>query len=482
MANRHNNNFEIPIPLIVAAYIIHWPVGIILTILRIVSKSSSGSSSSADSGTSAAQMRSRFEAKRQEELNTQKNEAMQAELMRQRQQNYARNQSYQNQTAGRSQTVTNPYYREQTEKNTVKKAKESGAYSGLIAGGIVFAVIAGFTALFAGLAVDAFVSFLAVVGIPALIAAAFFVGAKLLKDRDVEIGRLKKIIGTKESYNLSKLASASGKSLKKVRKQLQKMIDKGEFGENAYIDLGTNNFMRNPDAEPDNPDAFDYRTVYGDLFAKKIEAEQKNGETAAEPEDDSDEARFAKILAEIRRLNNQIEDGPVSDRIDKIEGYTRHIFDYVTENPEMMPQIRTFMNYYLPTTLKLLESYSRIEKVGVAGENMKKSKEKIESILDLLVVGFEQQVDQLFRNESIDITADISVLETMMQKDGLSGKNDFDITSYLTEEAAETSGDIVEDGNEAAVSASDDEGFTDGWSDDLDNPFGGVMGLPKPKK
>ena len=476
MANRHNNNFEIPIPLIVAAYIIHWPVGIILTILRIISKSSSGSSSSADSGTSAAQMRSRFEAKRQEELNTQKNEAMQAELMRQRQQNYARNQSYQNQTAGRSQTVTNPYYREQTEKNTVKKAKESGAYSGLIAGGIVFAVIAGFTALFAGLAVDAFVSFLAVVGIPALIAAAFFVGAKLLKDRDVEIGRLKKIIGTKESYNLSKLASASGKSLKKVRKQLQKMIDKGEFGENAYIDLGTNNFMRNPDAEPDNPDAFDYRTVYGDLFAKKIEAEQKNGETAA-PEDDSDEARFAKILAEIRRLNNQIEDGPVSDRIDKIEGYTRHIFDYVTENPEMMPQIRTFMNYYLPTTLKLLESYSRIEKVGVAGENMKKSKENIESILDLLVIGFEQQIDQLFRNESIDITADISVLETMMQKDGLNGKNDFDLSAYLKEE------EVTEESGGEMLPGIPEETFTDGWSDDIgDGLEGGAMALPKPKK
>ena len=56
---------------------------------------------------------------------------------------------------------------------------------------------------------------------------------------------------------------------------------------------------------------------------------------------------------------------------------------------------------------------------------MKKSKENIESILDMLVVGFEQQVDQLFKNESIDISSDISVLETMMQKDGLSGKSDF---------------------------------------------------------
>ena len=249
------------------------------------------------------------------------------------------------------------------------------------------------------------------------------------------------------------------------------MIDRGEFGDSAYIDLGTNNFMRNPDAEPDNPDAFDYRTVYGDLFAKKIAEQQKAGESA-EPEDDSDEARFAKIIAEIRRLNDEIQDVQVSERIDRIEAHTRNIFDYVTEHPDVMPQIRTFMNYYLPTTLKLLESYSRIEKVGVAGENMKKSKENIENILDLLVVGFEQQVDQLFRNESIDITADISVLETMMQKDGLSGKNDFDITSYIKEETV----------SEPAAAVSEDEGFTDGWTDDIENPAGGAMGLPKPKK
>ena len=61
---------------------------------------------------------------------------------------------------------------------------------------------------------------------------------------------------------------------------------------------------------------------------------------------------------------------------------------------------------------------------------MKKSKENIEKTLDLLVIGFEQQVDQLFRNESIDISSDISVLETMIHKDGLSGRNDFDVKSF----------------------------------------------------
>ena len=456
MANR-NNNFDIPIPLIVLAYILYWPVGIVLTILRVVSENQK-KQNGANARQSAAQMRADFDrrmeadaARRQAEQN--RIYASERRKTREQYQTAAQNQQ---QAKKADPVVTNPYYREQIDRKAAKQAKNSGGYAGLITGGIIAAVIAGFALLFTGLVADSAITFLGVVAVPALIAAAFFIGAKLYKNREVELNRIKKIIGTKESYNLSKLASASGKSLKKIRKQLQKMIDKGEFGDSAYIDLGSNNFMRNPDASPDDPEGFDYKTVYGDLFAKKKAAE---GDTAAEePEDDSDEARFAKILAEIRRLNDQIEDGPVSERIDRIEGHTRHIFDYVTEHPEAMPQIRTFMNYYLPTTLKLLESYSRIERVGVAGENMKKSKENIESILDLLVVGFEQQIDQLFRNESIDITADISVLETMMQKDGLSGKNDFDISSYVDGYSDEVTDEISEEfGGAAAQKAPDNK-------------------------
>ena len=152
-------------------------------------------------------------------------------------------------------------------------------------------------------------------------------------------------------------------------------------------------------------------------------------------------------------MNDEIADETVSERIYRIEERTRNIFDYVTEHPEAMPQIRTFMNYYLPTTLKLLESYSRIERVGVAGENMKSSKEKIENILDLLVIGFEQQVDQLFRNESIDISSDISVLEKMMQKDGLNGKNDFDVSKF--NEYSDDISDVF--GGAAAQSATDSD-------------------------
>ena len=290
-----------------------------------------------------------------------------------------------------------------------------------------------------------------------LASGVLFLISKLFHSRDSRRARIRAIIGERESINLDKLSSASGSNVNKIKKELQKMIDKGEFGDSAYIDVGTNNFMRTPFAKPDEPAGFDYRNAYGDVLkknkrsAKKTDDKNKENESSLDNEKNakvtSDEDNFTTIINEIRHLNDEIKDEEVSDRIYEIEEHTVNIFDYVTDHPEAMPQIRTFMNYYLPTTLKLLESYRRIERVGIAGENMKKSKENIENILDLLVVGFKQQVDQLFKNEFIDISSDISVLEKMMQKDGLSGKSDFEIKNY-----SETYPKTKNDSHEEALS------------------------------
>ena len=124
MANKNNNHFQIPIPLIVFAYFVHPVVGVILTILRLVSASGS-SSSSASRQPTAAQMRSQYEAERQAVLNREKNEAMQAELNRQRQQANARNEEALRKQQGQNTgTYSNPYYQEQMAKDARKRADE----------------------------------------------------------------------------------------------------------------------------------------------------------------------------------------------------------------------------------------------------------------------------------------------------------------------------------------------------------------------
>ncbi len=411
MANKNNNvNFDIPVPIIIMAFIFCWPVGIVLTILRSLSIPVNTKTPRAGGPQKSFEQTENAGHKRKKQI--------------------------------RGKNVS----------TGAKVTRFFAIFLGILSLITTFA----FAGSSAGLSLF-LRDFLAGV-CPMLVGAASCgIASKIFSDRDTRFGRIRAIIGNRESINLTKLAAASNEKLKNVRKDVQKMIDNGEFGEYAYIDLGTNNFMRSPYAEPDEPEQFDFRKVYGDVLKreKKQEAAESSRDIPTEnivKEEDSDD--FGKIISEIRRLNDEIADIKVSDRIYKIEEHTKNIFEYVTDHPDAMPQIRTFMNYYLPTTLKLLESYSRIERVGVAGENMKKSKEKIESILDLLVIGFEQQVDQLFKNESIDISSDISVLETMMQKDGLSGKNDFDISRF-NEYTDEISDSIGMFGGAAAQSVSD---------------------------
>ena len=204
------------------------------------------------------------------------------------------------------------------------------------------------------------------------------------------------LIGDAEAFDLREIASATSLSLRRVRRDIQRMVNSGEFGECAYIDRRTDMLFRSPEA--------------AEAYRLTEQAEPAVGT----------EGGYDEILREIRRLDDEIADEAVSECIRRIEEYTRHIFAYVTEHPEKKKAIRTFMNYYLPTTLKLLTSYAKIERVGVAGENMKRSKENIESTLELLIEAFKCEVDILFRSESLDISSDIDVLETMLKKDGMS--------------------------------------------------------------
>ena len=263
--------------------------------------------------------------------------------------------------------------------------------------------------------------------------------ADLLQKRSRDLSRYAAIIGKQDSVSLMKISAATTHKLGKVKRGLQDMIDDGFFGSQAYIDHANLCFMRFPEAVPDG-------------VAEQLEKNRAHSMSSVARDLGAEEAvdmsDYDSILKKIRRLDEDIEDESVSARIRRIESITRNIFHYVGDNPQKKQQIRTFMGYYLPTTLKLLESYSRIEEVGVAGQNMRDAKDNIEKILDMLVVGFEGQMDQLFKSESLDITSDIEVLEQMMNKDGLTGKEDFRISQEYTDEISD---DLEEGGGARAV-------------------------------
>ncbi len=126
-----------------------------------------------------------------------------------------------------------------------------------------------------------------------------------------------------------------------------------------------------------------------------------------------------EMIAQIRDENSQIPDPVLSKKIDELEAISNQIFLTVTDKPEKAPQIRRFMDYYLPTVLKMLTNYRKLGEREVTGENAEKTKKSVEDAMDIVLEAFTKQHDQLYQRDMLDVTTDISVLETLMKQDGL---------------------------------------------------------------
>ena len=129
------------------------------------------------------------------------------------------------------------------------------------------------------------------------------------------------------------------------------------------------------------------------------------------------------VISDIRRLNDEIDDEGVSRRIDRIERATTGILRTIEERPDRAAEARRYMNYYLPVTLKLLESYNLMEDQSYQGKTIQSSRQRIETVLDKLADAAEAQQDKLFRAEALDVEAEIRVMETMLTSDGLIGED-----------------------------------------------------------
>ena len=150
----------------------------------------------------------------------------------------------------------------------------------------------------------------------------------------------------------------------------------------------------------------------------KAQTKQESKSTG-NPEIDKLIAERDRALGEMRRLNDSIADEVVSGQIDHLEDVTEKIIAAVVEKPAKLPQLRRFLNYYLPTTLKLLNAYDRMDASGVSGANVDGAKGKIEDIMGTICKAFDKQLDGLYGEEALDISTDITVLENMLSQEGL---------------------------------------------------------------
>ena len=124
-------------------------------------------------------------------------------------------------------------------------------------------------------------------------------------------------------------------------------------------------------------------------------------------------------IALIRRL-------AVDERINELMRVSDKIVQDAIDDPSDVPDIRKFLDYYLPTTIKLLHAYDRMSGQGIEGENLSKSMDSIEEMLDTAVDAFKKQLDSLFEDQALDIETDISVMNRMLEREGLTGDDEQD--------------------------------------------------------
>ena len=250
--------------------------------------------------------------------------------------------------------------------------------------------------------------------------ASLLLGSCAMKRRQRRFATYLRTAGKKPAVPLDYLARATDVSRRRVEKDVNLMLEKGLWGDEAYIDLGSGMLFRSQAAA----------TAYFD----KARQMQQPEEPAVQPQAAEG---YAGVLRQIRELNDRIADEAFSAKIDRIEQVSGRIFKAIEDDPAKKGASGTFLNYYLPTTLKLLENYADFEETGVSGENLSQAKSRIEATMDSIVVGFEHQLDELYRTDAMDIDSDIRVMETMLRRDTASVADDFGLGGAAAQRQSE---------------------------------------------
>ena len=220
------------------------------------------------------------------------------------------------------------------------------------------------------------------------------------------------IVGPRSNVTLDELSAASGLGKKETLKVVQSAIAHGRFGGDAYVDMATRTLV-----------------VRGAAPAAPKPAQPKTA--AKQPAKHPKEDKYQAILRQLRQANDAIPGREMSEKIDRMELVSARIFELAKQDPGKECQLTRFMDYYLPTALKLLNTYAELDRPGLTGENISETKAGIEQAMTMLVTAFENQLDKLYESDALDVSSEISALQGMLSLDGLAPNADFDTSPTL---------------------------------------------------
>ncbi len=242
------------------------------------------------------------------------------------------------------------------------------------------------------------------------------------------------LAGHNQYINLEDLALHTNKTRKFILKDIKKMMNAGFFPE-GHMDAQESCLMLSDKIYSEYLSLEKQRKIQErEQRAQDLkEAVQKKSEEAPKPEEKAPNSELDAMISEgqdcirrLRNMNDNIAGEEISAKLFRLENLLKEIFEGLKEHPEQAPQMRKFMNYYLPTTLKLVAAYEEFDDLSSQGEEIREAKTEIEKTLDTINGAFEELLNRMFRETAFDVTTDAQVLQTMLAKEGLTSQKEFE--------------------------------------------------------
>lgn len=251
-------------------------------------------------------------------------------------------------------------------------------------------------------------------GCIALITAGF-----ALRRRLKRFDKYHAVLQGRKFCTIEELAQATGYKPAFVARDLKKMIAAGLFPDGHLDEEGT--------CLMTDMETYQQYLTAQENYRQRQRDEQRERELW---ERDPDAAALSKMVEEgsayirkIKEANDALPQEDISQKLDKLEEISGKIFRYVEQHPQKLPDIRKFMCYYMPITLKLVTAYQDFEQNSMSGGEIEATKAEIRGTLGTINEAFENLLQNLYQHDALDISTDISALETMLAQEGLTGED-----------------------------------------------------------
>lgn len=243
------------------------------------------------------------------------------------------------------------------------------------------------------------------------------IAGSVVRGRAVRFQEYVKQIGNRTYCTIEELSKKTGRRRSKVLRDLKKMIEKRMFLQGHLDQQETCVIVTNETYQQ-------YLNAQEQAKIRESQQKEQEAQRAQLPEE------CQKILEEgrayiqyIQKCNDEIPGLDMSQKLDRLKIIITRIFEEVGKNPALASDLRKFMNYYLPTTKKLIDVYREMDKETIISENVTKTKREIEDTIDTINQAFENLLNSFFEEKALDVSSDISVLHTMLAQEGLTGRD-----------------------------------------------------------